>query len=360
MRSAIIALVAACGIVTPAVRAADTPVPLARGVRGLITRAPSKITVDGSLREWDDAFCTPVHYNHQNLANRAAQFFYLWDDEAFYIGLRCLDQKQANPAPLDSTYDGDAVEFYLDTRAGDALRGKDWTAGAIRFFFSPFQAGELKPRWVMRGGIATSDTKLNGVQLAATRDAVHYDVEFKVPWLNFPDFAPRLGALLALDAELCSADGAGRTDRTFAYGSPLSVEQPASLGKVELVKRFDPDYFETAGPSAFPFWVDTPWNQAGRAQVVATVAIPPAFLAIVGAVEVRLHDADGKIVKTVPARIEGFGPIELRFSRAQAAWSIDDFAPGTYFATARVLARTGKPLTTVAPRMVQEAIIQGR
>ena len=202
--------------------------------------------------------------------------------------------------------------------------------------------------------------KPEGVELAATNDANHYDIEFKIPWANFPNLQPKLGALLALDAELCSGDGGTRTDRTFAYGSPLSVQQPASLGKVQLVKGFDPDYLTAVGPAAFPLWVETPWNQADRANVYATLAIPPEFIPIVGSVEVRLHDTDGKIVKTLPAPIESFGPKELQFARAVARWSIDEFAPNTYFATARVVSRTGKNLTTVAPRMVHEANISGR
>lgn len=343
-----------------AARADDGPVALDAGVRGLVTRAPSKVVVDGSLREWTEAFCTPVHYNHRKLPNRAAQFLYCWDDEALYVGLRCLDKTQSNAAPLATTYNGDAVEFYLDARTGDALRSKDWSPGAIHFYYSPFEGNDLKPRWTIRRGIATSNTILDGVQIAATRDADHYDVELKLPWANFPSFTPKLGAVLALDAELCSSDGKERVDRTFAYGSPLSVHQPASLGKVELVKTFDPDYLNEAGPAAFPLWVDTPAEQRDRAQVIATVGVPPAFVPIVGSVEIRLHDRDGKIVRTVPTRIESFGPKELSFVRAQGSWSIDDFAPNTYFATARVVARTGKSLTTVTPRMVQEAINPGR
>lgn len=336
------------------------PVPLAKGVRGLVTLAPTKVEMDGRLQEWSQAFCTPLSYNHKSLENRAAQFFYMWDDEALYIGLRCLDKMQANPAPLQSSFNGDAVEFYLDTRPGDGLRGKDWTAGAIHFYYSPFQGTEIKPRWVIRGGIATSDIVLRGVEIAASSDAGSYECEFKLPWANFPEFSPKLGAVLALDAELCSGDGKMRVDRTFTYGSPLSVQQPASQGKVELVKVFDPDYLSVVGPASFPFWVDTPWVQPERAQVQAVVAIPPAFIDIVGQVEIRIHDTEGKVVKTLPAEIESFGPKDGQFVRAIARWSIDDYAPNTYFATARIAARTGKTLTTVAPRMVAEAIIQGR
>lgn len=348
------------GACAAAGRADEEPVPLASGVRGLVTRAVGEVVIDGKLNEWGGAFCTPLHYNHRDLDNRAAQFLYLWDDDALYIGLRCLDKKQANPAPLPATYNGDAVEFYLDTRSGTALRGKDWTAGAIHFFFSPFQGSDLNPRWVMRGGIATSDTKLEGVEIAATNNDDGYDVEFKLPWSNFPQFVPKLGALLALDAELCSGDGATRTDRTFAYGSPLSVQQPASLGLVELVKTFDPDYLPAVGPAAFPFWVETPWVQPDRATVQATLAIPPEFIPLVGMVEVRIHDTSGAIVKTIPARILPFGPNKLGFARAVAFWSIDDFAPNKYFATASVNALTGKQLVSVAPRMVHEANISGR
>jgi Carbohydrate family 9 binding domain-like len=334
--------------------------PLAPGVRGLVTHTSVPVTMDGSLREWSEAFCTPVRYEAKNLDNRAGQFYYMWDESAFYIGLRCLDKNQANPAPLGGLYNGDAVEFYFDARPGDALRGKDWTTGAIHFFFSPFDKKELKPRWVMRGGIATSNTVLKDVEIAATQTRESYEVEFKLPWANFREFRPKLGAVLAVDAELCYGDGGPRTDRTFAYGSALSVQQPASQGKVQLVKTFDPDYIEAVGPSMFPMWVQTPDVQAERGRVQAVVAIPPAFLDYVGLVNVRLHDADGKIVKSIPALVESFGPRDLGFARGVTYWSIDDFAPGSYFATAQVESRTGKVLATVAPRMVQEAIISGR
>ena len=351
---------AALGLMLSPSFAADTDVPLAKGVRGLVTRAAGGVVIDGKLAEWDLSYCTPVHYSHAMLGERPAQFFYQWDETALYIGLRCLDTKRGNSGQGGAVYDGDAVEFYLDTRSGESLRGKEWTEGAVHLFYSPFMDAKLSPRWVMRQGIATSNAKLQGVEVAATVQPWGYECEFKLPWANFPKFQPKLGSKLALDAELCSSDGAGRTDRTFAYGSPLSVQQPASLGLVELVKSFDPDYLAVAGPAAFPMWVDTPWNQPKRAECRAVVAIPPGFADIVGPVDIRLHDADGRIVKTLKAAVENFGPEGSGFTRAVASWSIDDFAPNTYFATAKISARTLKPLVTVTPRMVQEANMTGR
>jgi hypothetical protein len=342
---------------------ADDKVPaIATGVRGLVTRAPAAIKIDGKLDEWAGAFCTPVHYNHVRLDDRAAQIYYAWDEKALYIGLRALDRHRVNAAPLDYIHDGDAVEFYIDARPAPALRGKDWTKGAVHMFFTPFEGTRVAPRWVVRKGIATSDTRLQGVEVASTILAgeLGYEVEFKLPWSNFQDFKAAPGAILALDAELCSSDGARRTDRTFAYGSPLNVQQPASQGLLELVNAFDPTYLSQVGPAAFPFWVETPWVQPERARVVATLGIPPAFADVIGEVDVRLHNTEGAIVRTYKAKIEPFGPPGLGFVRALASWPIDEMAPNTYFATARVTSRSGQTLTTVAPRMVQEAQMSGR
>ncbi|WP_435005732.1 sugar-binding protein [Tundrisphaera lichenicola] len=340
--------------------AEDKPVALEKGVRGLVVRATEPVVVDGKLREWSGAYCTPVHYSHGNLTNRAAQFFYLWDEQALYVGLRTLDEKPANIGNPGSLWNGDAVEFYFDARTGDSLRGQEWSTGAIHLFYTAFEKATVHPRWTVRQGIATSDVRLKGVEIGATSEGGITELEFKLPWANFPEFTPKAGSVIALDAELCSGDGEGRTDRTFAYGSPLSVQQPASLGKVELVNSFDPAYLPEAGPSTFPMWVETPWTQSERARVRAVVAIPPSFVEQVGAVNVRLHDADGKVVRTEIATIEPFGPPGAGFVRAVASWSIDDYAPNTYFATARVESKDGKTLTSVAPRMVQEAQMSGR
>ncbi len=83
MRTYLLAL-ATLAIANPAPAAE----PLAPGVRGLVTHTSVPVKMDGSLREWSEAFCTPVRYEAKNLENRAGQFYYMWDESAFYIGLR--------------------------------------------------------------------------------------------------------------------------------------------------------------------------------------------------------------------------------------------------------------------------------
>ena len=119
MRPSLIAGVclASCGISLP-----DEPIE--PGVRGVAMGAKGKVTIDGDLAEFRGAFCTPVGYFEQDVKNRAAQFFYMWDDEAFYAGLRTLDEKQANPTPDDRLWEGDGVEWYFDTRRGEDFRSE--------------------------------------------------------------------------------------------------------------------------------------------------------------------------------------------------------------------------------------------
>src|SRR5258708_8568391 len=81
---------------------------LAGGVRGVATRAPKEMKIDGDLSEFKDAFSTPVEYfqpdnrnskdANSGLRDRAAQFFYMWDEEAFYAALRTLDRHPADNA----------------------------------------------------------------------------------------------------------------------------------------------------------------------------------------------------------------------------------------------------------------------
>src|SRR5690348_15590597 len=109
---------------------------LAPGVRGVATRAPAGMKIDGDLSEWNHAFSTPAEYWNADLKNRPVHFMYMWDDEAFYAAYRALDQKPANHAPDDRLWEGDGVEWYFDTRRGENFRGMNWGNGAVHCYWT--------------------------------------------------------------------------------------------------------------------------------------------------------------------------------------------------------------------------------
>src|SRR6266536_1721389 len=235
---------------------------LAPGVRGLATPAPHNMKIDGDLSEFKSAFCTPVEYfsfDPKTLRNRAAQFFYLWDDEAFYAGLRTLDGSPANFADDDHLWEGDAVEWYFDTRQDAAFRSQSWptnpSPGAVHCYWTGLKGTNVQGRFCLRPGYLNAIPKL-GVEVAARGTAHGLEVEFKLPWANFPNFKPGPDKVIALDAELCYSDGGPRVFRTFAYGSPLSVQQPASLGKIQLVDKLQLSFWKECVPVMMPIRCD--------------------------------------------------------------------------------------------------------
>src|SRR5580698_6728364 len=110
--------------------------PLAAGVRGVATRAPKGMKIDGDLSPFKDAMCTPLEYFNDDLKNRAVQFLYMWDDEAFYAAMRTLDTKPANNADDNHLWEGDAVEWYFDTPGEEHFRGTNWGPGAVKVFLA--------------------------------------------------------------------------------------------------------------------------------------------------------------------------------------------------------------------------------
>jgi hypothetical protein len=337
---------------------------LKEGVRGVATRAPSGMKIDGDLSEFKNAFATPVEYfqpdvKNKNAANpglrdRAAQFFYMWDDEAFYAGLRTLDRIPNSNADDAHLWEGDAVEWYFDTRQDETFRSQEWpktpNAGAVHCYWSGLKDTNIVPRFCLRPGFLEAIPKV-GVEVGARRTANGMEVEFKMPWKNFPEFKAKLDTVIALDAELCYADGGPRVFRSFIFGSPLSVQQPASLGTIQLVEKLEPQHWTATGPVMFPIRCDTAWKQKTPPQVTGFMALPPNFADQIGKVAFCVVDLDGKKLREFDAKIETFAE-EGNFRRALAQWPVKLAIPGAHNLIGVVYDRSGKELTRIAPRMV--------
>ena len=324
------------------------------GPRAFVPRAPKEMKIDGDLSEFKDALCTPVEYFNADLKNRAAQFFYMWDDEAFYAGLRTLDQHPFSNADDAHLWEGDGVEWYFDTRQDETFRSHDWpktpNPGAAHCYWSGLKGTNVVGRFCLRPGFTNSMPKI-GVQVAAKRTKTGMDIEFKLPWANFPDLKPKAGTIIALDAELCYSDGDKRIFRAFTFGSPLNVQQPASLGKVQLVEKIEPENWAAAGPVMFPIRCDTAWKQSGVPEVTGTMAIPSNQSDQFGKLAFRILGLDGKTLGEYEAKTETFSR-EGNFQRAIAHWPVSIAAPGMHHVLGIVYDKSGKELTRVAPRLV--------
>lgn len=342
------------------------PDQLAEGVRGVATRAPKEMKIDGDLSEFKAAFSTPVEYFQADTANlglrdRAAQFFYMWDDEAFYAALRTLDRSPADNAPDNRLWEGDAVEWYFDTRRDGNFLSHDWPkeadTGAVHCYWTGLTQTNIAPRFCLRPGFLDAIKKI-GVEVGTKRTAVGMDVEFKLPWVNFPGFKAKAGEVIALDAELCYSDGGPRVARAFVFGGPLSVQQPANLSRLQLVEKLEAQHWKACGQVMFPIRCDTAATQPGKPHVLGYMALPPNHTENLGKVAFRILDLDGKKLGEFAGKIETF---EARgnFQRASAEWPTSLAVPGAHHLLGVVYDKSGKELTRVAPRLVSVGMTPG-
>jgi hypothetical protein len=316
-----------------------------KAVVGLIPKAAKPITMDGKLDDWGGAFVTPVHVGHPDFANRGGEFLFLWDEQNLYIGQRCLDQHPAHVAPDSQLYNGDAVEFYLDTRRGDQL-GTAFGPGSLHMYWTPFTQTEVKPRISVRNLPALKDFKLRGAEVAAEKTPWGYTAEFKLPWANFPNFTPKAGEEIGIDCELCSGDGGRRVDRTFVYSSPASVASPAAFGRVRLVERIDPQELKPFGRVLLPLSLTKSGNYPW---LYGTADLSPTIEKSVTKLEGRILGAPGKPRTTTGARktLDGSG-----FVLWSGAWELFDLPPGAYTLELTAYDANGRVITSRTEKLL--------
>jgi Carbohydrate family 9 binding domain-like len=314
-------------------------------VVGLIPKAQKPIPMDGKLAGWDGAFVTPVHVGHPDFANRGAQFLYLWDEKNLYVGLRCLDQKPAHVGTDDQIWNGDAVEFYLDTRRGDKLGAAQFGPDTLHCFYTPFTKAEIKPRIGVRDLPAFKGFKLQGAEVAAEKTPWGWTAVFKLPWSNFPAFTPKAGEVIGLECELCSSDGGPRADRTFVYSGPAAVDSPAAFGRVRLVDKIEPEALKPLGRALLPLALT---KSANYAWLYGTVCISPTIEKSVAKLEGQVIDGDGKVRKTSAGSRK---TLDSGFVMWTGSWELFDLPQGAYSVELRALDKQGKVVTSRSVKM---------
>jgi hypothetical protein len=313
---------------------------------GLIPKAQKPIALDGKLDDWDGAFVTPVHIGHPDFANRGGQFLYLWDDENLYIGQRCLDKKMGHVAPDNQLWNGDAVEFYLDTRRGDKLGAAAFGPGTLHMFVTPFTKTDLKPRFAVRDLPEFKNFKLQGAEVAAVKTPWGYTAEFKLPWSNFPDFRAKVGEIIGIECELCSSDGGLRSDRTFTFSSPAVVGSPSAFARVQLVDRIEAGSLKPYGRALLPLSLT---RSANYAWLYTTVCVSPTIEKSVVTLEGRILDAGGKVRKTAAAAKK---TVDGGFSLWNSSWELFDLPPGVYTLEVTAKDKSGAAVTSRTEKLL--------
>lgn len=325
---------------------ASPAIPQEKPLVGLIPKAQTPPAFDGTLKGWDGAFATPFHIGHPDFENRGGEFLYLWDDKNLYIGLRCLDTKPAHVGTDTQIWNGDAVEFYLDTRRGNQLGAAAFGPGTLHAFYTPFTKTEVKPRIQVRDLPAFKDFKLQGAEVVGAITPWGYTAEFKLPWANFPDFTPKAGEVIGIDGELCSSDGGPRADRTFIYSSPAAVGSPSAFGRVKLVEKVDGEDLKSLGRALLPLSLA---QSANYAWLHGTVGVSRSIDKAAAKIEGKILDAAGKVRKTsTGGRKTVAGGLVLW----TGSWELFDLPPGVYSLELTAYDKAGTPITSRTEKVI--------
>ncbi len=242
---------------------------------------------------------------------------------------------------------GDAVEWYFDVRRGSDFVHGPWSKGAVHCFFTGLKEAKVEPRFTLRPGFEDAIPK-TGVEVASQRTAGGMEIEFKLPWVNFPEFHPAVGQIIGLDAELSYSDGVSRSYRSFAFGGPLSVETPANLARVKLAEKFERSDWPACGAVMMPIRIDVPWAQPGPPRVEAFVAMPPNRSEEARRVVFRVTTPQGDVLGEFPADDEQVIEHEGNFVRRAAHWPTTLAAPGSYLVQAVIYGSENEELARVA------------
>ena len=73
-------------------------------------------------------------------------------------------------SPNNPLWEGDAVEWYFDTRRDKSFRDQQWGDGSVHCFFTPMKLTELNPRFCLRPGYLDAIPQ-TGVKVAAEHGA---------------------------------------------------------------------------------------------------------------------------------------------------------------------------------------------
>ena len=243
-------------------------------------------------------------------------------------------------------WNGDAVEFYLDTRRGDKLGAKEFGPGTLHSFYTPFTKTEIKPRIQVRDLPAFKDFKLQGAEVAAAKTPWGWTAEFKLPWANFPDFKAKAGEIIGIDRELCSSDGGQRVDRTFVYSGPAAVGSPSAFGRVKLVDKIEPDSLKALGQVLLPLSLTRSTNYAW---LYGTVCVSPTIEGSVAKLEGKLVDAGGKVRKTSTGSKKA---LEGGFTLWTGSWEMFDLPTGVYSVELRAIDKGGQIITSRSEKIL--------
>ena len=191
-------------------------------------RAPTPVTIDGDLSEWEAAQVVRVDSREQILRGGAAwpgsdqasfNLYWMWDDTNLYVAAQVRDPEHTQDETGPSVWRSDALWLYLDTRGNHSRID-------VKLTLAQTPDGPQVWNW-------TSQAFLPNAQLAWQPAEGGYIYEAALPLESLNYLEPQAGKRLNFDA------GLGFTGGFITY-TGLDPDTPANLAPVTLMTSLSP------------------------------------------------------------------------------------------------------------------------
>jgi hypothetical protein len=195
---------------------------------------PRPPTIDGNLRDWDEAARLPELMGVDGLPSFASLYM-AWDDAGLYFGLEVKNKTRYRLEPRHPSQ-GDCLELFLDTRDVKEHRANRY---CHRFYFLPGGSGKdgRKPigrqSSIDRAREQAPPCPEEEIQIGLRRLKKSYQLEIKIPAAGLNGYQPREFGRLGFTYLLHDSQHGAQS---WSAGTDLPVDQdPATWGTVELL-----------------------------------------------------------------------------------------------------------------------------
>jgi hypothetical protein len=207
-----------------------------------------EVVVDGKLTEYDGAISIPLQSAYQRVETNgrhewrgaddlSAEAWAGWTERGIAVAVVVSDDDVVNRRDKDDLTEEDAVELFIDGRAGSDIASPKYGRGVYHVIAAAPTKG--KPKRVVVAG----RDPLDGLKVASKRSPGGYTVEALLPWTAFKRLSPGSGTV-GLAFQVDEHDRRDRKQgRTVTLAHPAVRDlsrSPAGFERWQLVEKIVP------------------------------------------------------------------------------------------------------------------------
>lgn len=196
---------------------------------------------DGDLSEWASVkpifLKVDVGRDFSTIDDyRGARFYVGYDEGFLYVAGEIKDEAVVNNYRLDSLWNGDSVEVFIDLKPDVNPLSHNYTSDCFQFIFAPTSV-DGKPGMVVKSPGLPAGHVPPKTELAVSKTESGWQFEAAISRTDLNGFELKPGATLGFNIHLGDSDGGDRVSSKLWRGDKDASRNRLSLGRLVLGER---------------------------------------------------------------------------------------------------------------------------